>query len=264
MQGCSELGLAAAQNRSPPADTIRVWVPACATGDEAYSIAILLTEHARTLDAPPALQVFATDLDEDVLAEARTGMYPKSIANDVSEERLQRYFVKEHNGYRVRRELREVILFAVHDLLKDSPFSRLDLISCRNLLIYLNDSAQQRAFDIFHFALRAEGRLFLGTSESAESASQLFRPVDKKHRIYSTRLTIRTGLPVPSGSGTLTRSSELQDVGRPATALMRRPSAFAHAASLTPPEASNRHSLSWSELHPQADRSAGAAFAGYQ
>src|SRR6185295_12005741 len=116
-------------------DTLRVWVPACATGEEAYSIAILLSEYARTLDSPPALQIFATDLDEVVLSEARSGVYPTSIETDVSPQRLQRFFIREHRGYRVRRELRECLLFAVHDLLKDSPFSRLDLISCRNLLI---------------------------------------------------------------------------------------------------------------------------------
>jgi two-component system CheB/CheR fusion protein len=188
------------------ADTIRVWVPACATGEEAYSIAMLLTEHARKLDAPPALQIFATDLDQDVLAEARNGLYPSTISTDVSPERLSRFFVKEHHGYRVRRELREILLFAVHDLLKDSPFSRLDLLSCRNLLIYLNRAAQKRAFDIFHFALRREGRLFLGTSESADDCTQLFQAVDKKQRLYIKRSSTRTSLPILSGPSTLARS----------------------------------------------------------
>jgi two-component system, chemotaxis family, CheB/CheR fusion protein len=188
------------------ADTVRVWVPACATGEEAYSIAMLLSEHARTLDAPPALQVFATDLDEDVLAEARNGAYPDAIATDVSPERLRRFFIREHSGYRVRRELREMLLFAVHDLLSDSPFSRLDMVSCRNLMIYLDRTAQQRVLDIFHFALRNEGQLFLGTSESVDDDSLLFYPIDKKHRIYGVRANARVAPPLLLGSTTLTRS----------------------------------------------------------
>ena len=144
-------------------DAVRVWIAACATGEEAYSIAMLLCEHAATLDSPPSLQVFATDLDEDAIRKAREGLYPLTITADVSEDRLRRFFIKEQGGYRVRRELREITLFAVHDLLKDSPFSRLDLVSCRNLLIYLDRDAQKRAFEIFHFALRPGSRLFLGS-----------------------------------------------------------------------------------------------------
>ncbi|MEO8207267.1 MAG: chemotaxis protein CheB, partial [Chthoniobacterales bacterium] len=128
-----------------PGDTVRVWVAACATGEEAYSIAMLLCEHARTLEAPPQLQVFATDLDAEVIRSAREGFYPETISADVSDERLRRFFVHEARGYSIRREVREIVLFAPHDLLKDSPFSRLDLISCRNLLIYLNRDAQKRA-----------------------------------------------------------------------------------------------------------------------
>lgn len=193
-----------------PHDTIRVWVAACATGEEAYSIAMLMAEHARTLDAPPLIQVFATDLDEDAVSAAREGIYPEAIEADVSEERLRRFFVKEHRGYRVRRELRETVLFAVHDVLKDSPFSRLDLVSCRNLLIYLTREAQRRVFDIFHFALLPQGRLFLGSSEAVEDSSPLFSIIDKKHRIYGQRSTPRTGLPVPSAPGTLVQALQVQ------------------------------------------------------
>jgi len=229
------------------ADVVRVWVPACASGEEAYSIAILLSEYARTLEAPPSLQIFATDLDEEVLTEARNGLFPTTISNDVSPERLQRFFIKEHRGYRVKRELREMLLFAVHDLLKDSPFSRLDLLSCRNLLIYLNRSAQQRAFTLFHFALRPGARLFLGTSESAEESSQLFQVVDKKNRIYAPRLTARPSMPLPSGAGTLARSRALQEADAGAT-LARRAvflTGGATIASLRAPQ----ERLSWSELH---------------
>lgn len=192
-------------------DTVRVWTPACATGEETYSMAMLLLEHARTLDAPPTLQVFGCDLDEEALQVARAGAYPDTIVTDVSEERLKRFFTKEHRGYRVRREMREIVLFAQHDLLKDAPFSRLDLISCRNLLIYLNRDAQQRVMDIFHFALLPQGRMFLGSSESVEDGSPLFEVIDKRHRLYRQRPAQRVGLPVPSGPSTLARALEAQE-----------------------------------------------------
>jgi two-component system, chemotaxis family, CheB/CheR fusion protein len=229
-------------------DSLRVWVPACATGEEAYSIAMLLSEHASTLDAPPVLQVFATDLDEDVLREARNGFYPAAIATDVSAERLRRFFVKEQEGYRVRRDLRGMLLFAVHDLLKDSPFSRLDLLSCRNLLIYLTRSAQQRAFEVFNFALRPEGKLFLGTSESVEDGSPVFAVVDKKHRIYAPRAPARFTVPVLAGESTLARALALQGSEGPAIvhAHMALPAAIKLPA-LRPAPVPDRGS--WSELH---------------
>ncbi|SFM20659.1 PAS domain S-box protein [Variovorax sp. OV329] len=197
-----------------PNDALRVWVAACATGEEAYSIAILLSEHARTLESPPLIQIFATDLDEEAIQAAREGIYPAAIEADLSEERLRRFFIKEHRGYRVRRELREMVLFAMHDVLKDSPFSRLDLVSCRNLFIYLNREAQARVFDTFHFALLPGTRLFLGSSESVEDGSQHFGVIDKKHRIYAQRPTPRVGLPVPSGPGTLAMALEAQQAAR--------------------------------------------------
>ncbi len=184
-------------------DTIRVWCPACATGEEAYSLAMLLLEFTRTLEAPPAIQVFACDLDEQAIQAGRAGLFPDTIAADVSEDRLRRFFVKEHRGYRVRREVREVVLFATHDLLKDAPFSRLDLVSCRNLLIYLNRQAQERVTDIFHFALKPDGLLFLGSSEAIEEGNPLFRVVDKKSRIYRRKSASRLGLSVSSGPSTM-------------------------------------------------------------
>jgi two-component system CheB/CheR fusion protein len=193
-------------------DTVRVWVPACATGEEAYSIAILLLEHARRIDGnTPTLQVFASDLDDDAIQRARAGQYPDTIAADVSEDRLRRFFVRDQRGFRVRRELREMVLFATHDLLKDAPFSRMDLISCRNLLIYLNRDAQRRALDIFHFALKAGGRLFLGTSEAVDDGSPLFDVLSKKYRIFQRVAATRVGLPVPSGPSTVMRVSEAPD-----------------------------------------------------
>ena len=158
-------------------DSIRVWVAGCATGEEAYTIAILLSEHVRTLKDPPALQIFATDLDEDAIRIAREGIYPHAITADLSDERLRRFFTREVRGYRVRSDLRETVLFAVHDLLRDSPFSRIDLVSCRNLLIYLNNAAQLRALETVHFSLRAGGLLFLGASETVAKAPSLFAAV---------------------------------------------------------------------------------------
>ncbi|RYG70358.1 histidine kinase, partial [bacterium] len=177
-------------------DAVRAWVPGCATGEEAYSLAILLFEYASTLDDPPEIQIFATDLDEEALRSARDGLYAPTIVADVSPERLKRYFVHEHGQYRVTKELRERILFAAHDLLKDSPFSRLDLVSCRNLLIYFNRGAQDHVLDVFHFALHPGGLLLLGGSESAEE-NPLFASRDKKNRIYQRHAVSRSQFPLP-------------------------------------------------------------------
>lgn len=168
-------------------DTIRVWSCGCASGEEAYSLAIAFSEYAHRLSDPPKIQVFATDVDDDAISEAREHRYPQSIEADVSPDRLKRFFVKEGKYYRVKKELREMVLFAPHNVLRDPPFSKLDLIVCRNLLIYLNRDTQERVMEIFHFALAPHGFLFLGSSETAESVPQLFSTVDKKFRIYSRR-----------------------------------------------------------------------------
>jgi len=168
-------------------DQIRVWVAGCATGEEPYSIAMLLCEYAETLPEPPKLQIFATDIDERAIAEARECRYPQSITLDVTPERLKRFFIREGEFFRIRKELRELVLFAPHNLLRDPPFSKLDLISCRNLLIYLNREVQERVLSIFHFAIRPGGYLFLGASDSAEGVPQLFAPLNKKHRAYVRR-----------------------------------------------------------------------------
>ncbi len=230
-----------------PNDPIRVWVPACATGEEAYSLAILLMEKARALDAPPVVQVFATDLDEQAIRSAREGSYPATIEADVSEDRLRRYFVRESSGYKVRREVRELVLFAQHDLLRDSPFSRLDLVSCRNLLIYLNREAQQRVFDIFHFALLSQGLLFLGSSESAEDITTRFRVLDKKHRIFMQPRVHRGEVPIPAGPGTLALALEAQKRVFAAPVSARSfPQASAGGRGALPLEG---RSTSWGELH---------------
>jgi two-component system CheB/CheR fusion protein len=172
-------------------DQVRVWVAGCATGEEAYSVAMLLAEYAETREAAPSLQVFATDIDEDAIAFARVGLYPEAIITDVPPVRLRRFFVKEPKGYRVQKSIREMVMFAPHNLIKDPPFSRVDLVTCRNLLIYLSRDAQKRALEIFHFAMRPHARLFLGTSESVDDSSELFSVLDKKYRIYAHRATAR-------------------------------------------------------------------------
>ena len=161
-------------HRKRAVDQIRVWVAGCATGEEAYSIAMLLAEYAAATPDAPRIQLFASDLDERAVAVARDGFYTDAEVADVSQERLQRFFLRETGGYRVRRELRELVLFAVHNVIKDPPFSHLDLLACRNLLIYLNRSMQERLLETFHFALRPGGYLVLGTSESPDGSGDLF------------------------------------------------------------------------------------------
>ncbi len=168
-------------------DFVRVWVAGCATGEEAYSIAIQLAERAAQMHEPPRIQVFATDLDDNAIAVARRGRYSATIAKEIAQNRLDRFFIKEDHGYVVKPEIREHVLFAVHDLLKDPPFSRLDLICCRNVLIYFNREAQTKVFDIFHYALNPKGYLFLGTSESVDSAPELFGVINKHCHLYQQR-----------------------------------------------------------------------------
>ena len=167
-------------------DTIRAWVPGCATGEEAYSIAMLLLEEASRRDTRSAIQVFGSDLDVRALAIAREGRFPAAIVADVSEDRLRRFFTREGDHFRVRRELRDIVLFASHSLLKDPPFSRMDLISCRNLLIYLDRELQQQACTTLHYAMVPGGFLLVGASETADNPPGLFRNVDRKARIYQS------------------------------------------------------------------------------
>jgi two-component system CheB/CheR fusion protein len=166
------------------ADQFRVWVLGCATGEEAYSLAILLREHLAKRDEAPKIQIFATDIDVRALAAARAGRYASSIAADMTPERLARWFVKEGDTYCVVKELREMCIFSSHNVTKDAPFSRLDLVSCRNLLIYLDSALQSRVIPLFHFALRPGGFLFLGNSENVTRHGKLFEPVERRSRIF--------------------------------------------------------------------------------
>ncbi len=176
-------------------DQVRVWVLGCSTGEEAYSIAILLREFAATLDVPPHMQIFASDIDGRALAVARVGRYTQAIAKDMTPERLGRWFVKEGNTYCIVRELREMCIFSQHSVIRDTPFSRLDLVSCRNLLIYLDTDLQSRVIPVFHFALRPSGFLFLGNSESVAHFDTLFAPVNRSFRIFQKVETEKRQLP---------------------------------------------------------------------
>jgi two-component system CheB/CheR fusion protein len=177
---------------------VRIWVAGCATGEEAYSIAMLFAEQTMNVIDAPKIQLFATDIDEAAIAHAREGYYSLNDAADVSPERLRRFFNKEGDGYRIRREIREMILFANHNFIKDPPFSHLNLVTCRNVLIYLNQSAQERVMETFHFALDTGGFLFLGSSESADSANDLYTSYNREHHIFQKRqIHAARAYPVP-------------------------------------------------------------------
>ncbi len=167
-------------------DRVRIWSVGCSTGEEAYSLAILLLEEASRRKNPPQLQVFASDLHENVLKQAREGVYPESIRTEVSPDRLNRFFVHEDSIFRVRKSLRDIVTFAAHDVLNDPPFAHLDLVSCRNLLIYLQRGAQRDVVSVFHYALNPDGYLVMGTSETVDQ-SDLFIAEYKEHRIYRRR-----------------------------------------------------------------------------
>src|SRR5437763_2694120 len=158
---------------------------------------MLLCEYAGRLEQPPSIQVFATDLDDQAVHEARDGLYPATIEADVSQERLRRFFNRDQGRYRVKKELREKVLFASHDVLRDAPFSRIDLITCRNLLIYLNSKAQEQVFDLAHFALRPGGLLFIGGSEMPAGVNAFFSALDTKHRLYVRRAVPRPAWQIP-------------------------------------------------------------------
>jgi two-component system CheB/CheR fusion protein len=169
-------------------ESVRAWVAGCSTGEEAYSLAMLFNEGKTKSTELPKLQVFATDLDQQAIEAARAGSYPESILTDVPPARLRRFFTLERGRYVINKALRESVLFAPHNVLRDPPFSHLNLVSCRNLLIYLDRSVQRQVLETFHFALEPGGFLFLGTSESVDIADDLFSTVDKKHRIYRARI----------------------------------------------------------------------------
>jgi len=168
----------------PAAQPLRIWIAGCSTGEETYSLAMLFREEITATRSGVKLQVFASDVDPDAVDLARAGLYPESIEADISPSRLERFFIKEGNGYRASPELRGAVVFTVQDVLADPPFSRLDLVSCRNLLIYLGSEAQARVISIFHFALREGGILLLGGSETIANAAGRFEAISKSERLF--------------------------------------------------------------------------------
>lgn len=170
----------------PVGTMIRIWCPGCSTGEEAYSLAILLVECMEKLKLSYTVQIFATDINGLAIAEARTGRYPASISKDVSPERLARFFTVEPDGvnYRIHKVIRDMMVFSEHDLIKAPPFSKIDLISCRNLMIYLSSSLQKKLIPLFHYSLNRGGLLFLGTSEGVGEFDDLFSVLDRKSKLY--------------------------------------------------------------------------------
>ena len=167
--------------------TVRLWVPGCATGEEAYSLAMLLREHMDTLSAVPKVQLFATDIDESAIGTARLGRYPETLLDGLSPARKQRFFKFEESGWRVTREIRDLCTFSVHNVTRHPPFSLMSLVSCRNLLIYMNPALQARVIPVFHYALIPGGVLLLGGSESVAQHGDLFETLDKASRIFLRR-----------------------------------------------------------------------------
>ena len=182
----------------PPGQALRAWVPGCSTGEEAYSLAIVLKEAIEAIKpkAQFTIQVFATDLDRDAIDKARQGFFPDNIAADVSPERLKRFFSKEEHGYRVRKEIREMVIFAPQNLIMDPPFTKLDLLSCRNLLIYLTPEVQKKLIPLFHYSLSPGGILFLGSAETVGSGTDLFAPLSGKSRLFRRTETAARTEPV--------------------------------------------------------------------
>jgi two-component system CheB/CheR fusion protein len=201
---------------------IRVWVPGCATGEEAYSLAMLLQEAQQRIKKNFTVQVFGTDLDSYSVDIARAGFYPENIAQDVLPLRLAQFFVKENDGYRVKKEIRETVIFATQNVLKDPPFTRLDMVTCRNLLIYFKPEAQRRLLELFHYALRPGGILFLGSSESVNNLGDHFVMAHKKWKIFTSKgAPLTSALPDGISRNTVRTPSNPVEVDRPAT--IRKP-----------------------------------------
>lgn len=208
----------------PPNGMLRAWVTGCSTGEEAYSLAIVFKEVMAKLDPPKniTLQIYATDLDKDAIDKARTGIYPANIAADVSTERLNRFFVQDDDqgGYRVSKEIRDMVIFAVQNLVMDPPFIKLDILSCRNLLIYLGPELQKKLLPLFHYSINPDGFLFLGCSETIGTFNHLFAPLAGKMRLYRRLDTIRRAELIdfpssfsqarPEGSGPISPQNDRQ------------------------------------------------------
>ncbi len=191
-------------DHKPDDYVFRVWVAGCASGEEAYSIAMTFREYMDDSKQEFKVQIYSTDIDDDAIAVARSGAYPPNISIDVSPERLKRFFVKEEIGYRVKKEIREMIVFAIQNVIKDPPFTKLDLVSCRNLLIYLEPELQSRLIPTFHYSLKPGGFLFLSPSESIGNFPDLFAPVSRKWKLYMAKQSMDSGIRVMTGGLTWT------------------------------------------------------------
>ncbi len=174
-------------NGKGPNAPIRIWVPGCSTGEEAYSLAIALLEYLGEKASDFQIQIFATDVSENIIQKARAGVYPESIAMDITSERLRRFFQKVDSGYQISKSIRDMCVFAKQDIAKDPPFSKLDMISCRNVMIYMGQLLQRRIIPLFHYALNPDGVLFLGSSETVGGFGDLFTSIDKKYKIYNKK-----------------------------------------------------------------------------
>lgn len=206
-----------------PQDPVRIWVPGCASGEEVYSIAMVLIELLEERASRVPIQIFGTDVAASAIDKARTGRYLENIATEVSGERLQRFFGKRDGQYEIAQSIRDLCTFAQQNVARDPPFSRLDLISCRNLLIYLDQALQRHVVPLFHYALKPCGFLLLGASETIGAASDLFELIDKRYKIYKRKAAHRrVGFEFPRAPGALPRPgakareavSALLDVGQ--------------------------------------------------
>lgn len=211
-----------------PDSTIRIWVPGCSTGEEAYSIGILLQEQMDMLKKVFKIQIFATDIDKKAIEKARSGVYPATISIDISPERLERFFTKDSGGnYRIQKNIRDMMIFSEQDIIKDPPFSRLDLLSCRNVLIYMDKELQKKLIPLFHYALNPGGFLFLGPSETVGELESLFDTLERKSKLYRKK-DVSSGLPligtfipprlenrdikIPSGKAPFEGKTQLRDL----------------------------------------------------
>lgn len=185
-------GIAEIVKNISPDRVIRVWVPGCATGEEPYSIAILFAESMKAADKNLSVQIFASDIDKEALEQARRGTYPKNIVSDVSPTRLKQFFTHDDSFYRIKKQIREMVVFAEQDITRDPPFSKLDLVSCRNMLIYMDIFLQKKIFQLFYITLNEGGFLFLGTSESIGKFSDLFSPVNSKWKLFKRKGSVLT------------------------------------------------------------------------
>lgn len=167
--------------------SVRVWISACSTGEEAYSMAMIFREYLDEIKSGMKVQIFATDVDKDAIEKARVGIYPASISVDVSPQRLTRFFTKKEDSYMVKKEIREMVTFAIHSLINDPPFSNIDMVTCRNLLIYLGHELQKKVLNSLHYSLKKDGILFLGNSETIGELTDLFSVYDRKWRIYKSK-----------------------------------------------------------------------------